>query len=200
MLTTLMRIDCGVWDHIYVSHDDDVTSPFVDTPSSFRMRHRVSRDSGCSSCEVWSRRTGSPATTRTPGRADEEEDEEPEAELKKVQAEVKKLEKNEKFFLRHLEEHRRGEKKLEKVLARKGRGKDHISVQPEIKKETQQKHKTFVEKYAKEMKHFGMLRRWDDSQKYLSDNPHLVCEESANDLVVLCIDFEMDEVRAVERV
>uniref|UniRef100_A0A3B5MCX3 Hsp90 co-chaperone Cdc37 n=1 Tax=Xiphophorus couchianus TaxID=32473 RepID=A0A3B5MCX3_9TELE len=192
-----MRIDCGVWDHIYVSHDDDVTSPFVDTPSSFRMRHRVSRDSCCSSCELCGMletASGSPATTRTPGRADEEEDEEPEAELKKVQAEVKKLEKDEKFFLGHLEAHRRGEKKLEKVLARKGRGKVHIVCK------TQQKHKTFVEKYAKEMKHFGMLRRWDDSQKYLSDNPHLVCEESANDLVVLCIDFEIDEVRAVERV
>lgn len=40
----------------------------------------------------------------------------------------------------------------------------------------------------------GMLRRWDDSQKYLSDNPHLVCEETANCLVVICIDFEIDEV------
>lgn len=39
-----------------------------------------------------------------------------------------------------------------------------------------------------------MLRRWDDSQKYLSDNPHLVCEETANCLVVICIDFEIDEV------
>lgn len=40
----------------------------------------------------------------------------------------------------------------------------------------------------------GMLHRWDDSQKYLSDNPHLVCEETANCLVVICIDFEIDEV------
>lgn len=40
----------------------------------------------------------------------------------------------------------------------------------------------------------GMLRRWDDSQKYLSDKPHLVCEETANCLVVICIDFEIDEV------
>lgn len=43
----------------------------------------------------------------------------------------------------------------------------------------------------------GMLRRWDDSQKYLSDNPHLVCEETANCLVVICIDFEIDEVSDV---
>lgn len=46
----------------------------------------------------------------------------------------------------------------------------------------------------------GMLRRWDDSQKYLSDNPHLVCEETANCLVVVCIDFEIDEVSAVRKV
>lgn len=46
----------------------------------------------------------------------------------------------------------------------------------------------------------GMLRRWDDSQKYLSDNPHLVCEETANCLVVICIDFEIDEVSAVRSV
>lgn len=44
-----------------------------------------------------------------------------------------------------------------------------------------------------------MLRRWDDSQKYLSDNPHLVCEETANCLVVICIDFEIDEVSAVTK-
>lgn len=45
----------------------------------------------------------------------------------------------------------------------------------------------------------GMLRRWDDSQKYLSDNPHLVCQETANCLVVFCIDFEIDEVSAVRK-
>lgn len=58
----------------------------------------------------------------------------------------------------------------------------------------EQKHKTFVEKYEKQIKHFGMLRRWDDSQKYLSDNVHLVCEETANYLVIWCIDLEVEEV------
>lgn len=95
----------------------------------------------------------------------------------------------------------------------------------------EQKHKTFVEKYEKQIKHFGelgpgvgsrwvvrvregwpsasggagaphhhllagMLRRWDDSQKYLSDNVHLVCEETANYLVIWCIDLEVEEVCA----
>lgn len=39
-----------------------------------------------------------------------------------------------------------------------------------------------------------MLRRWDDSQKYLSDTPDLVCEETANYLVIWCIDLEVEEV------
>lgn len=40
----------------------------------------------------------------------------------------------------------------------------------------------------------GMLRRWDDSQKFLSDNPHLVCKETAKCLVLSCIDYDIDEV------
>lgn len=48
-----MSIDYSAWDHIYVSDDEDVASPYVDTPSLFRMRHRVSSES-CGSCEVWS--------------------------------------------------------------------------------------------------------------------------------------------------
>ncbi|KAM4595802.1 hsp90 co-chaperone Cdc37-like isoform 1-T1 [Fundulus diaphanus] len=133
-----------------------------------------------------------------------EEEEEREVELTKVQAEVKKLEEDEKSFRRFLEEHQRDEKKLPwnvDTISREGFSKSILNIQPEDKEENQQeklkKHKTFVEKYAKEIKHFGMLRRWDDSQKYLSDNPHLVCEESANYLVVLCIDFEIEEKHAL---
>ncbi|TRZ06374.1 hypothetical protein HGM15179_020733, partial [Zosterops borbonicus] len=74
-----------------------------------------------------------------------------------------------------------------------------FNVKPEEKEETEEqkekKHKTFVERYEKQIKHFGMLRRWDDSQKFLSDNPHLVCEEMANYLVIWCIDLEVEEVR-----
>uniref|UniRef100_A0A9L0J9Q8 Hsp90 co-chaperone Cdc37 n=1 Tax=Equus asinus TaxID=9793 RepID=A0A9L0J9Q8_EQUAS len=72
-----------------------------------------------------------------------------------------------------------------------------VNVKPEPAEESEeareQKHKTFVEKYEKQIKHFGMLRRWDDSQKYLSDNVHLVCEETANYLVIWCIDLEVEE-------
>ncbi|XP_034544791.1 hsp90 co-chaperone Cdc37 isoform X2 [Notolabrus celidotus] len=137
-------------------------------------------------------------------RQEGEEDEEREAELKKAQAEVKKLTKDEKKFEKMIEEYRREEKKLPwnvDTLSKEGFSKSVLNVKPITKEETEEekveKHKTFVEKHAAEIKHFGMLHRWDDSQKYLSDNPHLVCEETPNCLVVMCIDHEIDEKHAL---
>ncbi|XP_068444965.1 hsp90 co-chaperone Cdc37 isoform X2 [Clinocottus analis] len=138
------------------------------------------------------------------GRREGEKDEDAEAELKKAQAEVKKLRKDEKSFEKMMEEHRREEKKLPwdvDSISKEGFSKSVLNIKPATKEETEEekveRHKTFVEQYAKEIKHFGMMRRWDDSQKYLSDNPHLVCEETANCLVVICIDFEIEEKRAL---
>ena len=45
------------------------------------------------------------------------------------------------------------------------------------------------------IKKYGMFRHYDDSQKFLEDHLELVCEETANYLVVWCIDLEMEEVR-----
>ncbi|KAL6111015.1 cdc37 [Pungitius sinensis] len=40
-MSTGAGVDYSAWDHIYVSDDEDVTNPYVDTPSLFRMRHRA---------------------------------------------------------------------------------------------------------------------------------------------------------------
>ncbi|XP_068583871.1 hsp90 co-chaperone Cdc37 isoform X1 [Cebidichthys violaceus] len=210
-------IDYSVWDHIYVSDDEDVTNPYVDSPSLFRMRHRArlermaefqqrGEDLECNVLEC--KRQLEEAQGRLEeleeGRRQGEEDEDGDAELKKVRDEVKKLKKDEKSFEKMMKEHRREGKKLPwdvDSISKEGFSKSVLNIKPETKEETQEekveKHKTFVEKYAKEIKHFGMTRRWDDSQKYLSDNPHLVCEETANCLVVICIDFEIDEKHAL---
>lgn len=42
----------------------------------------------------------------------------------------------------------------------------------------------------------GMLRRWDDSQRFLSDMPQLICEETANFLILWCIRLQQEGVRA----
>jgi cell division cycle protein 37 len=40
-----------------------------------------------------------------------------------------------------------------------------------------------------------MFRHYDDTQKFLEEHLELVCEETANYLVVWCIDLEMEEVK-----
>lgn len=50
----------------------------------------------------------------------------------------------------------------------------------------------FVKENAKKLKEIDMLKKCDDSKKFLQDHPHLVCENTANYLVVWCINLEMD--------
>ncbi|XP_015227604.1 hsp90 co-chaperone Cdc37 [Cyprinodon tularosa] len=208
----MSRIDYSVWDHIEVSDDEDDTHPNIDTPSLFRWRHeaRVNRmeefqkkgediNKSLNDCRRRLAETQKKLQQLSVASSDDAK-----AELSKVQAEEKKLKKEERDWSKKMEEHRREEKKMPwnvDTLSKEGFSKSIVNVKPEAGEETEeekeQKHKTFVEKYEKQIKHFGMLRRWDDSQKYLSDNPHLVCEETANYLVIMCIDLEVEEKHAL---
>ncbi|NWT12332.1 CDC37 protein, partial [Vireo altiloquus] len=205
-------VDYSVWDHIEVSDDEDETHPNIDTASLFRWRHqaRVERmeqfqkekeelDKGCRECKR--------KLAECQRKMKELEVAEPESgkgELEKLQAEAQQLKNEEKSWENKLEELRKKEKNMPwnvDTLSKDGFSKSVFNVKPEEKEETEEqkekKHKTFVERYEKQIKHFGMLRRWDDSQKYLSDNPHLVCEETANYLVIWCIDLEVEEKHAL---
>uniref|UniRef100_A0A665T8Z2 Hsp90 co-chaperone Cdc37 n=1 Tax=Echeneis naucrates TaxID=173247 RepID=A0A665T8Z2_ECHNA len=209
-MSTGPGVDYSAWDHIDVSDDEDVTCPFVDTPSLFRMRHRLrlekmadfqqrgeDLEKNFAECKS--------LLEKAHGRVKELEEvkkEGQEDELKKVQAEVRKLKKDEKTFQAMVEQYHREEKKLPwnvDTISKEGFSKVSVlnTKLAETEEEKVEKNKAFVQKYTKEIKHFGMLRRWDDSQKYLSDQPHLVCEETANCLVVMCIDFEIDEKHAL---
>lgn len=39
-----------------------------------------------------------------------------------------------------------------------------------------------------------MLRKYDDSKQFLKSHSHLVCENTANYLVIWCINLEIEEV------
>lgn len=54
--------------------------------------------------------------------------------------------------------------------------------------------KKFIKENEKLLKQFGMLRRYDDSKQFLLEHSQLVCEETANYLVIWCINLEMEEV------
>lgn len=60
--------------------------------------------------------------------------------------------------------------------------------------EKEKQMKLFVKEHEKKLKEFGMLRRYDDSKKFLQDHPYLVSENTANYLVIWCINLEMEEV------
>lgn len=52
--------------------------------------------------------------------------------------------------------------------------------------------KQFVKENEKKLKEIDMLKKCADSKKFLQDHSHLVCENTANYLVVWCINLEMD--------
>uniref|UniRef100_A0A8C3FCF5 Hsp90 co-chaperone Cdc37 n=3 Tax=Emydidae TaxID=8476 RepID=A0A8C3FCF5_CHRPI len=205
-------VDYSVWDHIEVSDDEDETHPNIDTASLFRWRHqaRVERmeqfqkekeelDKGCRECK---RKLAE--CQKKMKELEVADAESGKGELQRLQAEAQQLRKEEKSWEKKIEELRKKEKNMPwnvDTLSKDGFSKSVVNVKPEEEDESEEqkekKHKTFVEKYEKQIKHFGMLRRWDDSQKYLSDNPHLVCEETANYLVIWCIDLEVEEKHAL---
>merc|ERR1719278_2146199 len=59
--------------------------------------------------------------------------------------------------------------------------------------ERKKKMKQFVKDNEKLMKEYGMLQKFDDSKKFLMEGrTHLVSDETANYLVLWCLDLEME--------
>ncbi len=58
--------------------------------------------------------------------------------------------------------------------------------------------KEFTKKNEELAKKFGMLQKYEQSQEFLVANPDLVCEETANYLVIWCIDLEIEEVSQIK--
>lgn len=59
--------------------------------------------------------------------------------------------------------------------------------------EKEKRMRDFVKENEKILKQYGMLRKYDDSKKFLWDHNQLVCEATANYLVIWCINLEMEK-------
>merc|ERR1712156_301245 len=88
------------------------------------------------------------------------------------------------------------------TLSRDGFSKTIMNTQPKPKmeelteEEREKKMKKFVKENEKKIKEFGMLQKFDDSKRFLMDGmTHLACDETANYLVIWCLDLEMEEKR-----
>ncbi|XP_063305549.1 hsp90 co-chaperone Cdc37 [Pelobates fuscus] len=203
-------VDYSVWDHIEVSDDEDDTHPNIDTASLFRWRHqaRVERmEQFDKEKEELMKGAGECKKKLSECQKKLKEMEVQDrggTDVEKFKRDLEQLKKEEKSWKKKEDDLRKKEKNMPwnvDTLSKEGFSKSVFNVKDEKKEDSEeqkeQKHKTFVEKNLKQLKHFGMLHRWDDSQKYLSDNPHLVCEETANYLVIWCIDLEVEEKHAL---
>lgn len=117
-------------------------------------------------------------------------------ELAKIEEEARKLQLAEQEF-----------KKMEKLepwnvdtLSQPKFSKTIINVKEETKnydemtdEEKEQHMKKFVKENEKLIKQYGMLKRYEDSKKFLLEHNLLVHEDTANYLVIWCINLEMEE-------
>lgn len=202
-----MPIDYSKWKNIEVSDDEDDTHPNIDTPSLFRWRHqaRIERE------EQARREKEEFDKTK---RENEMKKEELRKKLREAElngsADLQKLKLEEEELQKQEDEFRRKEEELQKkerltpwnvdTLSKDKFAKTIINKDPPKKsdedlteEERAERYRIFLEKNKSKIKHFGMLKHYDDSKRYLTENPDIVCEDTANYLVVWCIDLEIED-------
>lgn len=120
-----------------------------------------------------------------------------------LQKQLKELEIIASKLDKHGDEVRIKEKKMPlnvDTLSKPGFEKTVINKKPKEKSydeltddEKEQKMKDFVKENEKLLKQYGMLKKFEDSKKFLLDHHHLVGEATANYLVIWCINLEMEK-------
>ena len=85
------------------------------------------------------------------------------------------------------------------TLSSDGFSKTILNTQPKrdrnemSEEERENQMREFVKKNEKEIKEYGMMQKFDDSKKFLMEGRStLACEETANYLVIWCINLEME--------
>ncbi|KAH8385291.1 hsp90 co-chaperone Cdc37 [Drosophila serrata] len=196
-------VDYSKWKNIEISDDEDDTHPNIDTPSLFRWRHqaRVERmaEMDKEKDEMKKKRQSYQARLMDVKERISKKEGDEEAlkkELEKIENEGKELDRVETDMLKK-------EKKtpwnvdtiskpgFEKTVINKKAGRkpdENLS-----EEEREKRMKQFVKDNEKLCKQYGMLRKYDDSKRFLQDHPQLVGEETANYLVIWSINLEMEE-------
>ncbi|XP_054272354.1 hsp90 co-chaperone Cdc37 isoform X2 [Macrosteles quadrilineatus] len=199
-------VDYSKWKDIEISDDEDETHPNIDTPSLFRWRHqaRIERME-----EAQKEKEEFEARKKDHTKRLHEAKERLEAAVKAESPEVKQLQETFDKLEREMEELKKVEDQLkqkEKVtpwnvdtISKPGFTKTVVNNPPPKVKENlteeekEQRMRKFIKENEKLLKQYGMLRKYDDSRRFLQENPQLMCEDTANYLVIWCINLEMEE-------
>jgi len=191
-------VDYSRWKDIEVSDDEDDTHPNIDTPSLFRWRH-----------EARVQRMQEMEQERADIMKKKEELKERKKKLEEKKAageDVTSLEKTFNSDARKLADTENEFNKKEKLnpwnvdtIGQDGFSKTVINTKPKQQPEQlseEEKGKrlsNFIKEKKPLLKQFGMLRKFDDSKRFLQEHPELVCEETANYLVLWCVELAMEE-------
>ncbi|XP_025206509.1 hsp90 co-chaperone Cdc37 [Melanaphis sacchari] len=198
-------VDYSKWKNIEVSDDEDETHPNIDTPSLFRWRHqariermeeikREQQELEIKKKTFQEKYEETKNKLLTVGQEGKNKKELEEA-LSALSVEEEELKKREEEF-----------KVKEKVMpwnvdtiSKPGFTKTIVNTpkppptEENLTEEEKAKRlETFINENKSKLKVFGMLRKYKDSQEYLQKNPQLVCEDTANYLVIWCIDLQME--------
>lgn len=202
----MSTINYSKWDHIEISDDEDDTHPNIDTPSLFRWRHqarveRMEEQKKKKENFVHEKQTYQQKVAEMKKKLKEAEEKAASEELAKLKIELSELEKQEEEFKKKEEELKKEERLTPlniDTICKEGKSKTLINKSAPPPKELTEdekieKQQEFTKKYKSEIRKFGMLQKWDDSKSYLTEHNYLVCEETANYLVIWCIDLEVEE-------
>ncbi|XP_065224585.1 hsp90 co-chaperone Cdc37 [Planococcus citri] len=198
-------VDYSKWKDIEISDDEDETHPNIDTPSLFRWRHqaRVERmEEQKKEREEFEnkRTTHKKRYEKTVQDLKEKESkgldvgdlkkaltqlEAEAAEIRKYEEDIKRKEKVTPWNVDTI-----SQPGFTKTIVNKpaARAKEELS-----EEEKDEKFRAFVKENKTLLEQFGMLKRYDDSKRFLLEHPHLTCEETANYLVIWCINLEMED-------
>jgi cell division cycle protein 37 len=202
------KLDYSKWDHIEISDDEDDTHPNIDTPSLFRWRHqarveRMEKDQKEKE-EFQKGITDHQQKLQNIKQKLKEAENTPDQGLNmsKLKMEMEELQRQEDEWKQKEEELKKKEKLTPlnvDTICHEGKSKTIIN-KPEPRKKEQmseeekmERQQKFTKENEKLIKKFGMLRKYDDSQEFLLEHPQLTCEETANYLVIWCINLEMEE-------
>lgn len=200
-------VDYSKWKDIEISDDEDETHPNIDTSSLFRWRHqaRLERmeEQQREKEEFKSKKEGLiKRINDTKQKLNEIEQKQDSNEINELKATLKKLEIEEQELKKKEDEIKLKEKITPwnvDTISNPGFTKTVINKPPPrvsenlSEEEREQRMKEFVKKNEKLLKQYGMLRKFDDSKRFLLEHPELVCEDTANYLVIWCINLEMEE-------
>jgi len=197
-------VDYSKWKDIEISDDEDETHPNVDTPSLFRWRHEARvekmKEMEREKAEFQKQKSENAAKIKELKNKYDAAAKEG-LSVVELKTQLDLLEKEKKKIVDDDEELKKKEKLMPwnvDTISHPGFSKTVFNtsakkVEVLTDEEKEIKAREFFKKHEKSLKAYGMLQKFEDSKRFLQDHQDLVCEETANYLVIWCINLEIEE-------